>query len=220
MRVLDVLKVVSEELGLSEISDKIEDFETGLALLLEKNNLTASDDFSSIKEDIKVLEDGVVGSDKQKDIRRMVGSLNRAIENIVTTSIPNLKSQIIQTDAEGKVSLDAFDGGVLNILKCTNIESREDVDYLLMPFHLYLPKAETSFLVKYRSGGKQVKSLLDLVEISPLVQIGVLARATIYEYLLSKNCYSEAEFWKSSFEEALKWAIVKNSNRKLKSNPL
>ncbi len=220
MRVLDVLKVVAEELGLSEISDKIEDFETNLASLLEENNLTIAGDLSSIKEDIKALEDEVISSDKQKDIRRMVGSLNRAIENIVTTSIPNLKSQVIQTDAEGKVSLDAFDGGVLNILKCTNIESREDADYLLMPFHLYLPKAETSFLVKYRSGGKQVKSLLDLVEISPLVQIGVLARATVYEYLLSKNCYSEAEFWKSSFEEALKWAIVKNTNRKLKSNPL
>lgn len=220
MRVLDVLKVVAEELGLSEISDKIEDFETSLASLLEENNLTIAGDLSSIKEDIKALEDEVISSDKQKDIRRMVGSLNRAIENIVTTSIPNLKSQVIQTDAEGKVSLDAFDGGVLNILKCTNIESREDADYLLMPFHLYLPKAETSFLVKYRSGGKQVKSLLDLVEISPLVQIGVLARVTVYEYLLSKNCYSEAEFWKSSFEEALKWAIVKNTNRKLKSNPL
>lgn len=220
MRVLDVLRVVAEELGLSEISDKIEDFETNLASLLEENNLTIAGDLSSIKEDIKALEDEVISSDKQKDIRRMVGSLNRAIENIVTTSIPNLKSQVIQTDAEGKVSLDAFDGGVLNILKCTNIESREDADYLLMPFHLYLPKAETSFLVKYRSGGKQVKSLLDLVEISPLVQIGVLARATVYEYLLSKNCYSEAEFWKSSFEEALKWAIVKNTNRKLKSNPL
>lgn len=220
MRVLDVLKVVAEELGLSEISDKIEDFETSLASLLEENNLTIAGDLSSIEEDIKALEDEVISSDKQKDIRRMVGSLNRAIENIVTTSIPNLKSQVIQTDAEGKVSLDAFDGGVLNILKCTNIESREDADYLLMPFHLYLPKAETSFLVKYRSGGKQVKSLLDLVEISPLVQIGVLARATVYEYLLSKNCYSEAEFWKSSFEEALKWAIVKNTNRKLKSNPL
>lgn len=220
MRVLDVLKVVAEELGLPEISDKIEDFETNLASLLEENDLTIAGDLSSIKEDIKALEDEVISSDKQKDIRRMVGSLNRAIENIVTTSIPNLKSQVIQTDAEGKVSLDAFDGGVLNILKCTNIESREDADYLLMPFHLYLPKAETSFLVKYRSGGKQVKSLLDLVEISPLVQIGVLARATVYEYLLSKNCYSEAEFWKSSFEEALKWAIVKNTNRKLKSNPL
>lgn len=218
MKAVEVIKIATEELGLLEIYDKLEKFEKDCNEILE--GVAEEVNMAEVDAKIKALEKEIFEEDQQKDLRRLINALNLATEKVSMISIADIKSEVFQTDVEGKISLDLFDGEVLNVLNCVDIVSGRSVDYLLMPFHLYLPKAERTFLIKYRTSIKKVSSLLDEVEVSKVLQSGILARGVVAEYLLGKNCYDEAEFWRSSFEESLKWAVVKNSNRKLKSNPL
>lgn len=220
MKAVEVIKIATEELGLLDVYDKIEEFEKSCKSLLGEAGIDEALISSEIREQIKTLEDEIFKSDQQKDLRRLINSLNLATEKISMIAVSDIKSEVLKTDVEGKISLDLFDGDILNVLNCIDVSSGKGVDYLLMPFHLYLPSAEKEFLIKYRSSVKKIKSLLDVVDVPRVIQPGVLARGVAAEYLFSKNCYDEAEYWRSCFEETLKWAVVKNSNRKFKSSAL
>lgn len=163
------------------------------------------------------IKSGQVSGGVQAEIDRLVGAINLAVETIVSSDCSVVLSEEVVSDAEGKVPLSDFARGVYMVLDAKSCDSGESVDYLLMPFHLYLPDKNARFSVTYKAGSKPVEKLDDQIEIPPFVGLGVLTRAVVYEYLLSKNCYSEATFWKESFEDAFSRAKIKNKKYRFKT---
>lgn len=200
MFVKDVVMLACRELGLDEVTDEIKSAE-------KVETLSTSSASSEA-----IYSDGV-----QKEIEKIIDCINLAVETITSSEAPIVAEERVTTDAEGKVSLENFSKGVYEVLDAVNENTNESADFMLMPFHLYLPSKNTSFLVRYRAGGKPVTGLDDQIEVAPFIGVGVITRAVVYEYLLSKNCYTEATFWKESFEDALEKVKIKNRKYRFKS---
>lgn len=245
MFVKDVIMVACRELGLDEVIDEIKAVKlanTPSVAGQSANELVIAQTEGGENQESPVIVQSVNGESEntknesgksedaesentksefsdgvKKEIEKLIESINLAVETITSSEVSLVAEEKITSDAEGKVSLDAFSKGVYEVFDVFGENSGESVDFMLMPFHLYLPQKNTNYLVKFRAGSKRVSGLDDQIEVAPFIGVGVLARAVVYEYLLSKNCYSEATFWKESFEDALEKVKIKNRKYRFKS---
>lgn len=240
MFVKDVIMVACRELGLDEVIDEIKAVKlanTPSVAGQSANELVIAQTEGGESQESPVIVQSVNGESEsgesenaesentksefsdgvKKEIEKLIESINLAVETITSSEVSLVAEEKITSDAEGKVSLDAFSKGVYEVIDVFDVNSGKSVDFMLMPFHLYLPQKNANYIVKFRAGSKRVSGLDDQIEVASFIGVGVLARAVVYEYLLSKNCYSEATFWKESFEDALEKVKIKNRKYRFKS---
>ena len=230
MFVKDVVMVACRELGLDEVIDEIKAVKlanTPSVAGQSANELVIAQTEGGENQESPIIVQSVNGESEntksefsdgvKKEIEKLIESINLAVETITSSEVSLVAEEKITSDAEGKVSLDAFSKGVYEVIDVFDVNSGKSVDFMLMPFHLYLPQKNANYIVKFRAGSKRVSGLDDQIEVASFIGVGVLARAVVYEYLLSKNCYSEATFWKESFEDALEKVKIKNRKYRFKS---
>ena len=245
IRVLDCLKLVSGEIGLDEVKAELVAYEKSLAENATNydggvvsatgvdETQSESDQTGEVSEgqgDFAVAEasgqndlenvDFTFSAGVQTEIDRLIDALNSVVQNISAVNCPIVKSENVQTDAEGKVSLDEFSGEVLQVLNCTDISKNQSVDFLLLPFHLYLPSKNARYFVVYRASAEKVTSLTNFVEVGNAVTLATLSKGVASEYLFGRNCYEEAVVWRDRFETELGRLLVKNTRRMIKPRPL
>lgn len=243
IRVLDCLKLVCGEIGLDEVKAELVAYEKSLvdnATLASGGDVAIADAGETQNESAETSENGVAQGDGalaeaneqgasgefvfsagvQTEIDRLIDAINSVAENISAVNCPIVKSENVQSDAEGKVSLDDFSGEVLQVLNCTDVSKNQSVDFLLLPFHLYLPSKNTKYFVVYRASAEKSTSLTSFVEVGNVVTLTTLAKGVASEYLFGRNCYEEAVVWRDRFETELANLLVKNTRRMIKPRPL
>lgn len=243
IRVLDCLKLVCDEIGLDEVKAELVAYEKSLvdnATFAGGVDVAIADAGETQNESAETSENGVAQSDGalaeaneqgvsgefvfsagvQTEIDRLIDAINSVAENISAVNCPIVKSENVQSDAEGKVSLDDFSGEVLQVLNCTDVSKNQSVDFLLLPFHLYLPSKNTKYFVVYRASAEKSTSLTSFVEVGNVVTLTTLAKGVASEYLFGRNCYEEAVVWRDRFETELANLLVKNTRRTIKPRPL
>jgi len=149
-----------------------------------------------------------------KAIRRYLSGVNIAVDTIASRYYANLREVVVSSDNEAKVEYLALDERVCEIMSVKDAGGFE-VDFFSLPFHLYLPKKNSKYLVKFKFLPRKVEKIDDELEILPFIPLSAISYLMASDIFLAKNLYDESRFWFSKFESVINQAVSSRRMRTL-----
>ncbi len=195
MRVSEVLKVASMLIGLDDVATEIDLYE-------EAREANTEFCFSA----------GV-----SEDLTKLINCINLSVERIATSYIRLNKTEAFVSDGEGKIAYEDFASPVVEVVDVFTGAFGGGVNYMVMPFNLYLPEPAKRYFVKYRYLPTKVEVLEDEIELPVFVTARLVAMAVSGDYLLSKNLYDESKFWSDKFDTEMVRVMSGKANKTLRS---
>ena len=139
-------------------------------------------------------------------VKRYISALNIAVDTISTKYYSLIKRMDLVSDGEAKISYDALDGRLFEVVSVTNKRGQE-VEYFSLPFCLYLPEAYRSYEVKYKYLPEKVTSLDSDLPVLPFVSKETIGYLLASDLCLSRGMFEESKFWFNAFENSINRAL-------------
>lgn len=148
----------------------------------------------------------------EKKIKKYINCLNLTIDRIATNFITLKNTEAMASDSEGKIAYSAFLKKVIEVRRVVDSSSGSELQFVALPFHLYLPHANRRVLVEYKIMPEEVALVSDEIELPPIVTPRILSLGVASDLLLSLNVFDESKFWNEKFESALTSALSTRHN--------
>lgn len=181
-------------------------------ILLASELMGAEDVVNAIEERNNMLQNGLeykFNDSMQKKINKLIKCINFTTDRIATNYINIKKVQSFVSDAEGKIAYSDFLGGVVDIEYVWDYSTSNDLDFKVLPFHLYVGLPNRKVSACYKFVPDEIDDLDEEIVMPPFVTTRILALGVVSDYLLSKNVYDESKYWNERFEGALIGAVSK-----------
>lgn len=182
-------------------------YEAGL--LLGDKKLT-----SLIESKIKKDEIDGFSAEEVKKIDEYLCSFNFAVRSIASEDLPIFNIEKIKTDNEGKVLYDDFLYEVYRINSVVDKTKDKRVQFLALPFSVYLPSINKEYFVKYSYLPAKVTSINAEIELPREWTGKLVSYYMASDILLKKASYEEHSFFKKEYVKALASVHIKSQRGK------
>ena len=148
-------------------------------------------------------------AEELKKIDEYLHSFNFSVRSIASEDAPIYYIEKVKSDAEGKVLYDSLLYEVYRICQVVDKSQDKRVQFLALPFSVYLPSIYKEYFVKYSYLPTKVNSISDSIDLPSEWTSKMISFYMASDMLLKKASYDEYSFFKKEYIKSLSNAFIK-----------